>query len=240
MPSRKKYLEQESQAEIKALLTLGGTSSNEILQRNGLEEAWASSEIKRNRKGEVTRKTEVSVRGQDIFSIATWERFLEFRKYADAFISLTENADALTEEYYDYLIGHHSTDRYTNLDIAGMRWLRKVARLAVEFHIMRNKMAGLMSDLSTGTMTEDYVCNPFAAFCYQLIQTVKLSGPNVASKINHILDKPKDEDYRKLLIKDFFDEHYRRVFDLIEALATVVNIPEFQSLASKFEEENNG
>lgn len=206
MASRKKYLEVESQCEMDTCVILGSTSSTLIIRQNGLDEHYPSFEYKRNKHGEITgRGDDVFVHAEDVFSLTTWSggdvkkkseprNFLKYTGYNESnFISLTDWEDKLTDEYYTFLTQHY-TDRYANLDGKGKEWLYKVVRLAVKYHIMRNKVAGYIMALTTGVMEEDYICNPFAVFCYQILQTVKLSGSDVARKVNHIVkNRPEIE-----------------------------------------------
>lgn len=235
MASRKAYLEQESQREMNACILLGSTSAPDILQKNGLDETWPSFEYKRNKKREVIGQEEVKVRGQDVFSLATWKKFLVFFKYDDhSLISLTDDEHRLTEQLYTFLTTSH-TDRYANLDVDGLTWLRKTARLAVTFHLMRNKAAGYLQSLANGVMEEDYICNPLAIFCYQLTQLAKLSNSGVARTISHIAEHSDDTERVQGLIKVFFDEHYGRIFELIKILGKDPTVPEFQQLAARME-----
>lgn len=203
MVSRKRYLELEAQAEMEACIILSSTSAPYILKQNGLRIDWPSFEYKRNKNNEITGKgKDVMVRGEDVLAIDTWNggklgengqrNFLRYMGYNDAdLISLTEWEDRLTDEYYDFLTKHY-TDRYANLDGKGKEWLYKVARLAVKLHIMRNKVDGYVNSLVTGIVEDDYICNRFAAFCYKLLLSVKLSGSDCARKVNNIVQKRAD------------------------------------------------
>src|SRR6266700_2663664 len=161
MISRKRYLKLEAKAEMKAGMEVGSTSFNDNLRFIGLALACPSFEGKKNEA--------VSVRGQDIDNNSTWQKFLLSKGYIDAsLISLTDDLERLTEEYDAWLDSFG--DRYRNLDGEGKVWRYKACRLAVEHHIMQNKLAGQQQ--ASDDEDEDYFASMRVAYYYQLLQTM--------------------------------------------------------------------
>src|SRR5260221_9614620 len=103
MASRKRYLEQEGQEELRAAIEIGSTSSNDILRANNLPTTKSSYEEKKNRQGQVVKTVQVEVRGQDVFSAKTWQEFLASTRHIDAdLISLLNDTNTLVGEYSSF------------------------------------------------------------------------------------------------------------------------------------------
>lgn len=225
----RRYREKEERNELQAIVTLGCTAYNHILLFNGLEIAWASYENKRKGRGKdkTTNRVEVNVRGQDIFArndenkqTTLWEKFLLHHHYRNGDLVSLANTDHLAEEYYDYLINFYpASDRYSNLDMNGHMWLRKVIRLAVTYHIMENKLAGHLRSRDDETDDKDYFCNDFAVYLYTLVKKSRLEKAEVASVITHIV---KDEAQKKALLEEFFAGYDARLQQSIKPLQEMI------------------
>lgn len=211
----KRYQEKESKEEMLAAIEVGSTSGNDILTFNKLAVTHRSYESKKNRKGERST-SEVDVRGQDVLGSKAWEGFLSFKGYINArLISLTKDVDKLTEEYYSFLVDNYTdvfksgSDRYSNLDLEGRAWLRKVCRLAAKHHLMDNKLQGYIRSLGDEGDDEDYFCSEYALYLYTLIRLgIKVWLDRTMRGIQHIVKDPENRDH---LLKGIMDEHYDRL-----------------------------
>ena len=216
----KRYREKEERRELQTVIEIGSTSSDDTLRFHELPISWTSQEtkVKGRGKDKTTIKVDVVVYGQDVFarnqpnkkSTEVWEKFLLFKNYTNGnFVSLVNNTDRLTEEYYSFLVNSYTpSDRYHNLDPEGQNWLLKVVRLAVKYHIMENKLSGYTRAFYDENDDEDYFCNEFALYFYMLMRTIKLSMKGTARTINYIIKEPEQEQY---YLKKFFDEHYQQL-----------------------------
>lgn len=220
MTSRKRYLELEAQAEMKAVLEVGSTSFEDILKWNNVPLTHPSKETTKNKRGEVIRTKDVTVRGQDVANKDRWNSFLKYIQSQDViFVSLTDDLDQLSEKYYTFLVDFYTpTDRYHNLDMDGKLWLRKVVRLAVKYHLMKNKVGAYKLVLAGQVEDDDQICEPLAAYLYELVHVIKQSMGKVASLIYTIVNLLIDENNKEKraeiaapLIRQFFDGHYQEL-----------------------------
>lgn len=220
MASRKRYLELEAQAEMKAVLRVGGTSFEDVLRFNVVLLAYSSVESVKNRKGEVIRRKEVMAYGRDVANRKTWDRFIKYMKKENmSLVSLTDNLDDLSEAYYTFLVDFYTpSDRYHNLDMQGRLWLRKVIRLAVEFRLMENKVTAYKQVQAGELEDDDQICQPMAAYLYELLQAIKQDMSKTASLIHKIVnllisenDKDKRAEIAAPLINQFYAGHYEQL-----------------------------
>jgi len=188
---RKRYIRQEIKAERLAAIEVGSTSFADILRFNKLLLEYPSTE----------KKKDVHARGQDIKKDDLWQKFLASKGYIDAdLISLVDEVDRLTEELDAYLETPSCTERYRNLDATGKIWRRKVVRLAVEYHIMENKLDGYLQGQET------FMDDRVAYFC-TLVRQIRTAMDGAARLIQHII---KDEEKAKQYLNDFFSAHYEQ------------------------------
>lgn len=201
-----RWLKLERRAEMRAAIEVGETSFVEIIRVNGLPLTWPSFEEKKDRKGNILKTESVEVRAQDIGSNRMWQNFTKSMGYLNVdLISLTSDTDRLTEQF-DLFLDTACTDRYRNVDMEGKAWRRKIARLAVKYHIMQNKLDGYLHS-NEDDDEEIYFVSKRVAYYYSLVMTVKNALSGFAKDIHHIVDdREKAEDY----IKKIFDEHYER------------------------------
>jgi hypothetical protein len=215
----KRYREREERRELQATIEIGSTSSDDILRFHGLPITWSSFEYKKKGRGKEKTdvRIEVDVRGQDIFarnqpgkkSTEAWEKFLLFKGYSNRhLISLVNDEDRLTEEYYAFLIYVYEPDRYRNLDAEGKAWFLKVVRLAVKYHIMENKLTGYLQSFADENDDEDYFLNEYALYFYTLMRAIKKTMQGTARTVNYMIKEPEKEEY---YLKKFFDAHYQQL-----------------------------
>lgn len=220
----KRYREKEERKELQASISIGSTSSDDIMRFHELPVDWESYEEKTKGKkaGKIVVRVTVKVRGQDVFArrqskekktSTLWEKFLIHMGYANKnLISLTNDAQRLSEQYYSFLVDSYTpSDRYHNLDFEGKVWLRKIVRLAVDYHIMENKLEGYLRSASDENDDEDYFYNEFALYFYLLMRSIKRSMQGAARIVHHLIEEPEKADY---WLKVFFDEHYNQLRQL--------------------------
>lgn len=238
MESYRRFLRVEDRLESKAMYEIWVNLSFTDAMRNHPREMllldWPSFEIKRDRKGNETGRTDVLVHASDIVNSKTWKKFLQFKGYVNEELIRLVDAETLAKEYAHWLLNNY-TDRYRNLDFEGQEWLRKVTFRSVQWLIGENKHRGWMQCEDQDNPDKDYWATPekprknlyehiYVMRTLEMRGTAKATTKAVKNIIRNPEDKALRDEVRQDLIQvhhDSSDESLNKLHELIKQEVTL-------------------